>query len=182
MKITSSPPCASCAPKYPPAPPVPKIAMRILKFPHKPAKAVDQSIEAGETQQPSQRHLGRSDDRFTDPRLKLFDDEMRAEIEAGGDQPIGLRIPSAERAIGFRLFPPDTRAFRGSVSAARHGGHIPHVCFRVAPRINRRASAIAPRQPHPEAEGRSAPDLTPGAADAHFDHRLEPAPLPHAAR
>src|SRR5215475_5857644 len=45
----------SCAPKYPPAPPVPKIAMRILKFLHKSAKAVDQRIDTGETESPPQR-------------------------------------------------------------------------------------------------------------------------------
>jgi hypothetical protein len=33
--------------------------MRILKFLHKPAKAVDQRIDAGETEQPPQRRLGR---------------------------------------------------------------------------------------------------------------------------
>jgi hypothetical protein len=58
--------------------------MRILKFLHKPAKAVDQRIDAGETEQPPPRRLGRSDDRFADPRLKLLDDGMRAEITAGG--------------------------------------------------------------------------------------------------
>jgi hypothetical protein len=69
------------------------------------------------------------------------------------------------------------------VNAGRHAGHIRHVCFRRAPRINpARDSAIAPRQPHPERKGRSAPGLTPGAADAHLDHRLGPALLHHAAR
>jgi hypothetical protein len=38
---------------------VPKIAKRILKFLHKPAKAVGQRIDANETEQP-QRHPGRS--------------------------------------------------------------------------------------------------------------------------
>jgi hypothetical protein len=38
--------------------------MRILKFLRKPAKAVDQRIDAGDTEQPPQRRLGRSDDRF----------------------------------------------------------------------------------------------------------------------
>jgi len=62
-------------------------------------------------------------------------------------------------------------------------GHIRHVCFRRAPRINpARDSAIAPGQPHPQRKGRSAPGLTLGAADAHLDHRLGPAVLPHAAR
>ena len=70
-----------------------------------------------------------------------------------------------------------------SVSAGRHGGHIPHVCFRRAPRINpARENAIARGQPHPQRKGRSAPDLTPGAADGHLDHRLGSAPLPHGAR
>ena len=62
-------------------------------------------------------------------------------------------------------------------------GHIRHVCFRRAPRINpARDSAIASGQPYPQRKGRSAPGLTPGAADAHLDHRPGPALLPHRAR
>jgi hypothetical protein len=58
-------------------------------------------------------------------------------------------------------------------------GHIRHVCFRRG--INpARDSAIAPGPPHPQRKGRSAPGLTPGVADAHLDHRLGPALLPHA--
>jgi hypothetical protein len=44
------------------------------KLPAKPAKTVDQRIDACETQQPPQHRLGRSDDRFADPRLKLADE------------------------------------------------------------------------------------------------------------
>jgi hypothetical protein len=62
-------------------------------------------------------------------------------------------------------------------------GHIGHVCFRRAPRINpARDSAIAPGQPHPQRKGRSAPGLTTAPADSQLDHRLGPAPLPRAAR
>src|SRR6516162_1391277 len=66
------------------------------------------------------------------------------------------------------------------LTAGTTAEHICHVCLRRTHRINpARDSAIASGQP--PAERRSTPDLTPGAADAHFDHRLEPAPLPHAA-
>jgi len=79
--------------------------MRILKFLHKPAKAVDQSIEAGETQQPSQRHLGRSDDRFTDPRLKLLDDGMRKLRQAAiSPSDCGSQAPSVR--LGSDCFRP----------------------------------------------------------------------------
>src|SRR6202047_3548714 len=62
-------------------------------------------------------------------------------------------------------------------------GHIRHVCFRRAPRINpARDSAIASGQPYPRRKGRAAPGLTPGAADAHLDHRPGAELLAHRAR
>ena len=99
----------------------------------------------------------------------------------------GRRKSSSHRTRRWRK--PDSnfwslnQSSSAGVNAGRHAGHIRHVCFRRAPRINpARDSAIAPRQPHPERKGRSAPGLTPGAADAHLAHRLGPALLPHAAR
>jgi hypothetical protein len=69
-------------------------------FLHKGAKAVDQRIDAGETEQPPPHRLGRSDARFAKPRLKLLNDGMRVEIEAGDGQSIGfadLEAPGASR-------------------------------------------------------------------------------------
>ena len=50
---------------------------------------------------------------------------------------------------------------RPVLTPAAMAGHIRHVCFRRAPRINPARDAIAPGQPHPQRKGRSAPGLTP---------------------
>ena len=44
-------------------------------------------------------------DRLADSRLERLDDRVRAEIEAGRDQPVGLRVPCAERQVQDRLGP-----------------------------------------------------------------------------
>jgi hypothetical protein len=61
-------------------------------------------------------------------------------------------VDSSLEGAGFELLVPQSVQLCG-VNAGRHGGHIRHVCFRRAPRINpARDSSIAPGQPHPSAE------------------------------
>src|SRR6516165_10909086 len=85
----------------------PRLAMTLLTLAQQPAEAVDRRIDAGEPQQAPKHGLGRGDDRLADSRLERVDDRMRAEIEAGGNQPVRLRVPNAKRQvedrIGFRL-------------------------------------------------------------------------------
>jgi hypothetical protein len=90
----------------------------------------------------------------------------------------------AETMAPFDIIRSATQSIQlGGVNAGRHGGANPSCLFSTRLRINpARDSAIAPGQLHPQRKGRSTPGLTPGVADAHLDHRLGPALLPHAAR
>jgi hypothetical protein len=128
---------------------------------------------------PPARHLEATRPIFTRPRARRLslvpgvpaaaESQVRTRFGAGGSR---IRTSGPSHQPSSAVLTPDAMV-----------GHIRHVCFRRAPRINpARDSAIASGQPHPQRKGRSDPGLTPGAADAHLDHRLGPAPLPHAAR
>ena len=100
---------------------------------------------------------------------------------AGVEEPRVRRLTAEGSRV--RTSGPSNQSSSAVLTPDAMAGHIRHVCFRRAPRINpARDSAIAPGQPHPQWKGRSAPGLKPGPADAHLDHRLGPALLPHAAR
>src|SRR6266480_3327727 len=74
-----------------------------LMVAQQPAVAGDRRVDSSEPQYMPQGRLGRGHDRLADARLQHVDDRMRAEIEAGDDHAVAVRIPGAERQIEDRL-------------------------------------------------------------------------------
>src|SRR5215472_1040431 len=82
----------------------PRLAMALLMLTQQPAEARYRGLNASETQQMPAHRLSRSDDRLAGSRLHCLDNRMRAEIETRGDQPVGLRVPGAERQVQNRIW------------------------------------------------------------------------------
>ena len=78
--------------------------MALLMLTQQPAEARYRGLNASETQQMPEHCLSRSDDRLAGSRLHCLDNRMRAEIETRGDQPVGLRVPGAERQVQNRIW------------------------------------------------------------------------------
>jgi hypothetical protein len=87
---------------------------------------------------------------------------------------------SALEEAGFELLVPQSVRL-GGVNAGRHGGAYPSRLFSTpAPHKSGARRCYRFRPATPSAERPDSSRLKPGAADAHLDHRLGPALLPHA--